>query len=179
MPARETRISPSCVIPPADTSVFRIAPLAMVRVSRRITSIRQWRARGRRFKVDDLESCAEGLAIGPDKFRETRQDNHGGVPFPDVQRCDHALGFPERVQQSHERFALPGEIVQHEQLIARVAGRAKHRFVLGLVLRQLKAGGSFTNCGNWSSSPLSARPRRYRSRFSGSNGPVNFGRRAP
>ena len=51
---------------------------------------------------------------------------------------DHALGFPERIKNPHQRLALTGEIIEHEKLITGIIAGAEHGLVFGLVLNQLE-----------------------------------------
>jgi len=91
--------------------------------------------------VSDLDLGGEGLVRSPREPIEARQDDGGRVPAADLLHAHDALRLPEGIEDADEGLALPGEVVQHQELVAEQIRRAVEGLVLGLVLHELEAGG--------------------------------------
>ena len=86
-------------------------------------------------------SAVKRLVGGPDALEHARQRD-GRVAEPaEFRRGDVALGFPERVEHADQRRALPGKVVQVEQLEAADARRAQRGLDFLLVAERLELAG--------------------------------------
>ena len=83
--------------------------------------------------VRHLRLPAERLVVGPHEFREAQERHRLAEELPELGGIDDPLGIPEGIQQPDERFALPGEILQLEQLHTAEVRRAQRRLDILLI----------------------------------------------
>ena len=94
-----------------------------------------------RAEVGDFDGGPERFVTGPDAFGQAGEGN-GFVAEPTIlSRFEVAFLVPESIEHADQRGALPGEIVQVEQLKARPAGRAQAGFDLVFVEQRLEPAG--------------------------------------
>ena len=89
-------------------------------------------------KPGDLEGGFEGLVGGENAFGQTGERDDRPAEAAEVRRPDIGLGLAEGVDHPDRRRALPGKILQVEQLEPAHAGRAQGGFDFLLVAKRLE-----------------------------------------
>ena len=90
----------------------------------------------------DLDRGLQALTFREDSLGQPRQRHRVIAEAAELRRCDVRFGVPEGIEHTDERRALPGEVVQVQQLEATQARRAQAGLDLLLVAEGLQLPGS-------------------------------------
>jgi len=88
--------------------------------------------------MEQVNSCGQGLAAGPYTLSQAGKWNGFSAESLILFGCDVAFLFPEGVEDTDQRCALTGKVMQIEQLESAKAGSSHHRLDLFLVTDRLK-----------------------------------------